>query len=307
MRIPLTAVATSALLLITMIWGSTFTVVKQSLSQVSPILFVALRFWIAAAVIFVCLPGSFRGFSPTVLRHGLVLAFALVSGFVFQTLGLRLTSPSRSAFITSLSVLLVPVLGLLLFHHRPRKQTVLGVAMAVVGLGLLTLDAARMKFRAGDLLTLLCAAAFAFHVLFLGRYVQLGDYRALVVLQVAGGAVLSTALLPVFETPYMAWDTRLAFSLLLTGVLATALAFYVQNWAQQYTTANRAALIFSLEPFFAALTAYLATGETLSRKEWIGGILVLAGVLTSEMRQAASKDALQRRNSPRNDPYQMRE
>jgi drug/metabolite transporter (DMT)-like permease len=98
-------------------------------------------------------------------------------------------------------------------------------------------------------------------------------------------AVLCTLLLPMLETTFLVWDAQFSASLAFTSVFATALAFYVQNRAQQLTTANRAALIFSLEPFFAALFSYLLAGQVLSGKEWIGGTLVVVGILVSELRR----------------------
>ncbi len=275
-----------SLLAITLIWGSTFTIVKLSLAQVSPILFICIRFWIATLVTVVFMPRVFRSITPRTLKQGTNLALALLGGFLFQTLGLRSTTPSRSAFITSLSVLLVPLLGFFLFRRRPRIRTLIGVALATVGLGLLTLNTLPIKFVRGDILTLICAMVFALHILLIGRYLPGTDFRELVVLQLGGSALLCTLLLPMLETPFLAWDLHIAFYLLVTGVFATGLAFYVQNRAQQFTTPNRTALIFSLEPFFAALFAYLILGQTMTMKEWTGGVLVLAGILTSEFRRS---------------------
>ncbi len=294
MKIPKLLNADLALILITLIWGSAFTIVKKSLAQVSPVLFIALRFWVATVVVLAFMPGSIQGISRRTLRRGLVLAVALLGGFVSQTMGLRSTTPSRSAFITSLAVLLVPLLGLLLYGHRPRPRTLAGVALATVGLGLLTLTKLELKLSHGDSLTLLCALFFALHILMLGRYLRLSDYRQLVIIQLAGSAALGTLLVPLLESPFLVWDSLFAFYFFFTGVLATGFAFYVQNRAQQYTTANRAALIFSLEPFFAALIAYWFLGQALTGKEWLGGVLVLAGILISELRRGeAGADAAQ--------------
>lgn len=285
MKIPRLLHADLGLILITLIWGSAFTVVKKSLAQVSPVLFIALRFWVATAVVLAFAPGVVRGITRDTLRRGLVLAAALLGGFLFQTVGLRSTTPSRSAFITSLSVLLVPIFGMFLFGHRPRPRTIAGVALATVGLGFLTLTKLELKFSRGDTLTLICAIFFALHILMLARYLKASDFRQLVVIQLAGSAVIGTLLTPMLETPFLVWDSLFTFYFLFTGVLATGFAFYVQNQAQQYTTANRAALIFSLEPFFAALVAYWFLGQALTGKEWLGGVLVLAGILTSELRR----------------------
>jgi len=285
MKIPKTASADLALIFVTIIWGSTFGIVKKALAQVSPVLFITLRFWIATALTVALMPGSLRNMSLETFRRGSVLASLLLGGFVFQTLGLRGTTASKSAFITSLSVLLVPILGFVLFRHSPRRQTLAGVIVATVGLGLLTLETLEFKFGSGDTLTLLCAVVFALHILFIGRYSPISDFRQLVILQMAVSALVASLATPMLETPFLVWDVPFTLYLFVTGVLATALGFYVQNRAQQFTSANRTALIFSLEPLFAALFSYLLLGQTLSSKEWLGGGLVVAGILISEIRR----------------------
>jgi len=285
MRIPKTAKADLALIFVTIIWGSTFAIVKKALAQVSPILFITLRFWIATALTVALMPGALRNMSLETFRRGSILASLLLGGFIFQTVGLRVTTASKSAFITSLSVLLVPILGFVLFGHRPRRQTIAGVALATVGLGLLTLETLELKFGRGDTLTFLCAVVFALHILFIGRYSPISDFRQLVILQMAVSAVVGSLAMPMLETPFLVPDVPFTLYLFITGVLATAFGFYVQNRAQQFTTANRTALIFSLEPLFAALFSYLLLGQTLSPKEWLGGGLVIAGILISEIRR----------------------
>jgi drug/metabolite transporter (DMT)-like permease len=272
-----------ALLLITLIWGGSFVIVKKGLGQASPVLFIALRFWIASGATIICLPGALRYISLRTLQRGLVLAGFLAAGCILQTLGLRMTTPSHSAFITSLSVLFVPFFGFVLFRHRPRTQTLIGVSLAAIGLALLTLSPGEFAIGRGDFLTFLCAAVFALQILFLGRYLPGTDYRQLVIIQIVGTAVVCTFSLPLIETPFLAWDPVMFFCLLLTGFFATALAFYLQSSAQRYTTPNRTALIFSMEPFFAALFSYLILGEVLTVREWIGGALVLMGILVSEI------------------------
>jgi len=279
-----------ALIAITFLWGSTFTVVKSSLEQVSPILFVAVRFWLATAVVLACMPGQLAAISAKTLRKGLLLSVFLLGGFVFQTLGLRSTDPSDSAFITSLSVLLGPLLGFLFFRHRPRRQTIAGIILATAGLYLMLAPMPDMDLRPGDALTLVCALLFAFQILFLGRFVAGADFRHLMIIQTAGVALFSTVMVPFLETPFVIWSPRLILYFFITAVLATALAFYVQARAQQYTTANRAALIFSLEPLFAALFAYWLLGDVLRAREWIGGCLILAGILVSEIRISAREN-----------------
>lgn len=294
MKIPKLVQAELALVLITIIWGSTFTIVKQGLSQVSPILFVALRFWIAAAVIACVVRGQLRKITLKGFGQGAVLSVVLSGGFVFQTLGLGDTTPSNSAFITSLCVLLVPILGLAFFRRRPSRQTAAGVLVATVGLVLLLADESEFSLHSGDFLTLICALLFAFHILFLGRYVQRSNYQHLIFVKMLCGAVLCTILAPVLETPFVVWNTNFVFYLFMLGVLATALAFFVQGWAQQYSNPNHTALIFSLEPVFATVFAFWILDQTLSAKQCLGGILILAGVLLSEIkvrRKLSGKDS----------------
>lgn len=288
MKIPKSIQADLALIAITFIWGSTFTVVKQSLAQASPILFVALRFWVATILAIAFMPGQLSQISRKSIFRGLVLSVFLLGGFIFQTLGLRSTRPVYSAFVTSLSVLFVPLLGFFFFRHRPRPQTIAGVILATLGLYLLLLQMSDMKISAGDVLTLICAILFALHILFLGLFVSTTDYRQLALLQMAGSAVICTILIPFLETPFIIWNSSLILYFFIAGVLATAVAFYVQARAQQFTTPNHAALIFSLEPFFAALFAYWILGQVLTAREWMGGVLILAGILMSELRIAPS-------------------
>ncbi len=289
MKIPKSVQADLSLILITFVWGSTFTLVKQSLAQISPILFVALRFWVATAVTAAFMPGQIPKITVGTLCRGLVLAAVLLGGFIFQTLGLRSTDPSYSAFITGLSVLLVPPLGYLLFRYRPKPKIVAGVILATIGLFLLLVNPRDLRMRPGDVLTLICAVLFALQILLLGRFLLDTDYRQLQLLQMAGSAVFCTILIPVLETPFAVWNASLALNLFITGVLATALAFYVQARAQRLTTPNRAALVFSLEPFFAALFAYWILGHVLSAKQWLGGVMIMAGILVAELQIPSRK------------------
>lgn len=289
MRIPKALQADLALVAVTFIWGSGFTFAKQGLSSVSPVLFVALRFWVAALAMGICMPGLIRSISRDAFLKGCGLAAVLLGAFVFQTAGLQSTTPSYSAFITSLCVLMVPLLGLLLYRDRPGPRLLAGIGLATLGLCLLLVKPGDLRIRPGDVWTLGGAFLFALQILLLGHVVTNANYRQLQLVQMAGAAVLGTVLVPVLETPRMVWSAALAFYLFMTGALATALAFYVQASAQRLTTPNRAALIFSLEPVFAALFAYWILGHRLALQEWIGGALVLAGILISELRISAQR------------------
>jgi drug/metabolite transporter (DMT)-like permease len=203
---------------------------------------------------------------------------------MLQTLGLRLTTPSKSAFITGLSIVLVPVFAAMLHRKRPVLSEWVGVGVATAGMGLLTLDGPWTRLNRGDLLTLGCAVGFAVHLIVVGHYAPKFGFQALTLVQVATSAVLAGALLWWVETPFLRWTPGLVFALVVTALLATALAFSVMSWAQQYTSATRAALIFSLEPVFAWATSFFLEGELLSRQATAGAVLILAGILLVELK-----------------------
>lgn len=268
------------------IWGSTFVLVKEALNDASTMVFLALRFALASVALafaFRPLPSKFVAGKP-LIRGGILAGVFLFSGYMLQTLGLRLTTPSKSAFITGLSIVLVPVFAAMLHRKRPVLSEWVGVGVATAGMGLLTLDGPWTRLNRGDLLTLGCAVAFAVHLIVVGHYAPKFGFQALTLVQVATSAVLAGALLWWVETPFLRWTPGLVFALVVTALLATALAFSVMSWAQQYTSATRAALIFSLEPVFAWATSFFLEGELLSRQATAGAVLILAGILLVELK-----------------------
>jgi len=275
-----------ALVGIALIWGATFVLVKQALQDASTLLFLALRFSLAGlalAVIFRPLPGKFT--NPRLLwRGGILAGLCLSAGYVLQTVGLRYTSPSKSAFITGLSVVLVPVFGAVLRRRLPAGAEALGVAAATAGMGLMTLSPETLRIERGDLLTLGCAVGFAVHIMVVGHYAPRVSFQALTLVQVATAAVLALATCGWAEPPMIRWSPGVVVALVVTGLLATALAFSVQAWAQQYTTPTHTALIFALEPVFAWLTSFLLAGELLSLRATVGALLILAGILRVELK-----------------------
>lgn len=273
-----------ALVLVTAGWGSTFAFVQGALAHAPPQSFLALRFWIACVPLAaIAVLGGNAGDRPALLR-GALLGLPLYLGFALQTQGLLHTTPSRSAFITGLAVLIVPVLGIAFGRRGPARATWAGIALALAGLALLTRpwsDAGRATFL-GDVLTLGCAFSFALHILGTESFAPGRPLSPLVLAQVLVVAVLATGGAAV-ETAPTTWTSSLLATAAATGLLATALAFFVQAWAQQRTTATRTVLIFALEPVFAALFSAALAQERFGPPELAGGALILAGVLTAEL------------------------
>ena len=274
----------AALVLITLFWGVTFVVVKDALAQGDALSFLALRFGVGALAL---TPLAGRTLlDPRNLRHGALLAGFLWAGFLLQTLGLERTTPSRSAFITGLAVVFVPLLAWVVSRRATSWASAAGVALAALGLFLLTRPDADGTggFGAGEWLTLGCALAYAVHIV-LTEKVAPRDGRSvvgLVAVQLWGVALLCAVCLP-FTAPRVAWTPGFVGAFVFCGLFASALAICVQTWGQARTTAVRAAVIYALEPVSASALSVALGREVLGPRAWVGGALILLGVLVAEL------------------------
>ena len=273
------AKAEALLLLITLIWGSTFVVVKGALADAPPLAFIALRFSLAGTLLFVLVA---RGrLDREALGPGLVLGVFLSAGYLCQTTGLLYTTASKSAFITGFSVILVPVI-LVFRGARLRPAAAAGAVLGLAGLYFLVMPAGLEGVNRGDVLTLIASVSFAFHIVLVGHYARL-SFLHLVPVQVLLVGLVALSASPLAGGLTLRWSTRLAVALAITSVLATAFAFSVQSWAQQYTPAAHTALIFALEPLFAAIASRLVVSEHLGGKVLQGAVLILSGMVVSEI------------------------
>ena len=283
------------LVLITLIWGATFVVIKNALADISPLFFNAVRMSLAAGTLALIFHRDLRRLSSGSLGYGVLIGTLLGIGNELQTSGLKYTMPSKSAFLTGVAVVLVPVFLALFWKRTISRWSTLGVVMAFVGLYLLTVPASGLNLQSmnhGDLLTLSAALVFAFHIIYLGHAAQVHRWRQIAVVQTATAAVLMIIAVPLAEKVYVLWSPRVIFAIMITGFLSLALAFSVQAWAQQFTPSTHTALIFSLEPVFAWLTSFLFLGERLGGRAAIGALLILAGVVISEEKGAAESMAV---------------
>jgi drug/metabolite transporter (DMT)-like permease len=223
-----------------------------------------------------------------VLRSGAVVGLFLWLGYEFQTTGLVFTTPSKSGFLTGVSVVLVPLFMAVLWKRRVNRWTLLGALIALVGMFFLTIPAGAgawgdwSSVNRGDLLTLACAVAFAFQIIALGQATQRHGFEAVAFLQTAVAGALMWVTIPIVERPFVTWSPRVVVALVVTAVLGTAFAFSTQAWAQQFTPPSHTALIFALEPVFAWLTSFVVLGERLGWRASAGALLILGGVVLSE-------------------------
>jgi drug/metabolite transporter (DMT)-like permease len=278
-----------ALLGITLLWGVSFTVTKDLLAGLPTPTLLALRFALGAGALLALRPRTLAGTGASAWRAGAVLGAILYGSFVLQTLGLADTTPARSAFLTASYVFLVPLLGYAFGRERVGRGVGIGAVLATVGLALLTRPEVTAEVRRGDVLSALCALGFAVHILGLARVAGRVPTGALALAQILAASALALVVGVVHDPRAFspasfarigagAWG-GVAF----LGLGCTALAYFVQTWAQSRTSAARAALIFALEPAFAALVSVALGREHLGASELAGGGLIVAGVALSEL------------------------
>jgi drug/metabolite transporter (DMT)-like permease len=278
------------LVLVTFAWGVTFVLIKNALGQVSPLVFNSLRMAVATIALVLIFHKALRKLTRRSALGGMIMGIFLFLGYAFQTSGLRLTTPSKSAFLTGLAVVLVPIIVAVTDRRVPNRWTTLGVFAAFGGLYLMTIPSGEgfslATINRGDLLTLGCAASFAMHIYVTGHTTQQHRFEAVSVMQVAMAGVLMALVIPL-ETSRFTFSGPVVFAILFTGLICTAAAFSIQAWAQQFTPPTHTALIFALEPVFAAMTSYVLLGERLGVRGTIGAILILSGILISELKGSA--------------------
>jgi len=293
------------MLAVVLLWGTTFVLVKATLAVIQPQWFNALRMTLAFACLSVVYQAEWRKLTLTAWLTGCVAGIFLAAGYFFQTQGLVYTTPTHSAFITALVVVMVPCLTYLPALRsdamaRPTRLAWLGAIAAFLGVALLTgPTSASWQFwissmNRGDLLTLVCAFGFSLHLLTLAHAARRVRFEQMALLQIGFAMLFLTLGALLTEHRHLApaatcgqlhpWLSPLVVvSLLITGVLGTAVAFSVQTWAQQVIPATNLAVILTLEPVFAWLTAFMVLGERLSFRASSGAVLVLAAILTTEI------------------------
>jgi len=273
----------------TLLWGATFVVVKNSLDHASVFIFLAARFSVAALLMLAWSYRILRQLEPQELFAGFRLGFFMFMGYAFQTAGLQYTTPAKSGFVTGASVVLVPLLLGLFWGKRLTLGAYAGAFVAVAGLYFLTIPAQGVAYlNRGDVLTFVAAGLYAVHIILVGEYTREHSAKALSLIQVAACAAMAwvaaaSAAAIRWQPARFAWRWELLLGILICAVFATAVAFSIQLWAQQYTTPSHAAILFTLEPVFAVITSYLLIGERLQGRAVLGAVFVFAGILVAEL------------------------
>jgi len=298
-RLTPSAIAHLLLLATVLVWGASFVLVKDALKDASPLLFNLLRMTLAFLVLAAVNHRHLRKLSRRAILSGAVAGVLLAAGYQFQTSGLARTTPAKSAFITGLVVVFVPLFTAIpalrpAGTHAPRWTAAIGAVLAFAGLLLLTTPPGTewphlfASIGLGDLLTLACAVAFAGHLLSLAHFSPGLPAAQLATLQIGFAAVVMLLTLPLGEQPRAAFTPRLIVALIVTSVFATAAAFTIQSWAQKHLPPTHTAVILSLEPVFAWLTALIFLDERLGSRALAGAALIIAGIAITEILPATT-------------------
>ena len=263
----------AVLLGITAIWGFTFPAMKVSLGYLPPVLFLAYRFGIAS-LLMLLLFGS-KVLQRETFGEGFVLGLTLFFGHGFQIVGLKYTTASNSAFITSLYVVFTPFIAYFLLGDRLKLRDAVSLGIALTGLYLIS--GVSLNFNHGDLLTVLCALSFAFQIVLVQRFGE-KDYLSLAFWQITWNFVFSLIFALLFEPHVFPRNSLPWVGILYTSIFATVVAFTLQVKHQRNTKAHKAALIYSAEPIFGHISAFLTIGEVLSPKGYLGALLIMAAI-----------------------------
>jgi drug/metabolite transporter (DMT)-like permease len=274
-----------ALLSVACVWGWAFVVVADAIALYPMYAFLAWRFAVAVVAFVVCYPRVLRRLTSANVRMGLIAGVLLAGGYIFQTWGLdgaTRTTPARAAFITGLYVVITPLLQAAILRTRPRRETILGGAIALGGLWILSgIGQAGGGWVLGDTLVVICAVVYSFHLIALGSTGEHHDVSALTLVQLATVSVVCAGISLVREHATLPTTPSVVGAILITGVLASALAFVVQTWAQRRLPPSRVALILVTETAFGGIFGWAAAGVWPLR-EVVGAAVMFAGLIVSE-------------------------
>ena len=282
----------AALVAVAAVWGATFVIVSDAIARYPMYAFLSWRFAVATVAFVIFFPRTLARLDVANLRHGLLAGTFLSAGYIFQTWGLdgaTRTTPARAAFITGLYVVLTPLLQAVVLKRRPKVSTAIGAVVALAGLGLLS-GVSDGAWVVGDTLVVVCAVAYSVHMIVLGSTGEQHDVGALTLVQLLTVTVVCTVISLATEHAGLPIDSSVLIAIAVCGVVASALAFVVQTWAQSKLPPARVALILVTEPAFGGIIGWAAAGLWPLR-EVAGAALMLGGMVVSEAVAARSAPA----------------
>ncbi len=277
------------LILAAAIWGFAFVVVKDSLDYIGAVWMVAIRFTLAAICLSIIFCKRLKKLNSTYLKHGIILGIELGLGYITQTIGCKYTTASKNAFLTTIYVILIPLIEWPLYKKKPRWFVLAAAFLSVTGIGLLALPAGLSSFarvNKGDFYTLLCGLFFALNMIDNSRFSQKEDPLVLSVLQFAVSGILGFILAPFIDGKLdfsIFAGTHMVISILYLGLLSSMVSFVLQNVGLKYVPAPLASLFLSLESVFGVLSSVIFLGDLLTKKMWAGCALIFCAILIAEV------------------------
>lgn len=272
------------LLGVVVIWGYTFPVIKNVLLEIPPFTFLSYRFLLAFTIIYLIFLKQLRRIELQTIKDGFLVGLFLFIGYFGQTIGTQFTTATKTAFITGTSVILVPIFSFCWLKEKIQLNSVIGVLLAMIGLWLMNSNGTLYHINLGDSLVFLGAVGFALYIIAVHIYTKKHDYVQLVFIQLITVALLSflMAIITEREALHFSYSFSVYWAIVVTGIFATALAFYLQNRYQRYSSPTKIALIFAAEPVFGALFSYLILGETIGVFGFLGGLAIFAGMFIAQ-------------------------
>ena len=275
--------AEASLVAVCAVWGLTFVMVQDAVELIPVTTFLAYRFIPAALLVALIFRRELASLGAAGIRAGGLMGIFLTAGYLFQTLGLERTTAANAGFITGLFVVLTPLFGALLLRQRIAGSAWIAAAVSTIGLFLLSGIGSGGTHLAGDALVFLCACSFSLHILVTDRAIEAHHYGALLAVQLGVTGLVSLAIATAGGELVVPRSGTVWSALVVTSLLASALGFFVQTYAQRHAAPARIALILASEPVFAGLFAYVLQGETLSALAWVGAGLIMVAILVVEM------------------------
>ena len=283
------------LIIVTLLWGATFVIVKEAIQEISPLLFITIRFVIAGLLLFPFIIK--KKFEKKSILAGIILGILLFLGFALQTVGLKFTPATKSGFLTGTAVVMVPILQVVIEKRPPTKGVILGTLIVMLGVTFLSsggnsvltlLSDFGTNYNFGDTLTLLCAFFFALYIIFIDIETSKYDFGILIFLQIITVAILGVVFSILFdqlgiEKIKLVISRGTIFAIFYTSIFATLITTALQTKYQKNVTPTKAGIIFAFEPLFAAIFAFFLLGEKLSNFGYIGAALIILGLIISEL------------------------
>lgn len=264
------------------IWGTSFVILKEALDSIGTMWVLALRFIIAAALLLLAAGKRLKTLGRDGLRGGMLLGVCLAAAYIFQTYGLKYTTPGKNAFLTSTYCVLVPFMGWGFYKRRPNAANIIAAFMCVLGIGLVSLSGTS-PFNIGDALTLVCGIFYALQIILTERFIGDCDALSLTGVEFGTAAVICLAGALIFESAPVGLSLELWGSIAYMGVMCTALCFFLQTWGMRYTPSSTAAVIMTFESVFAIIISVIFYDEPVTVRLICGFTLIIASVIISEM------------------------